>query len=62
MASHCAREYGWSFEYYLAQEATRVNAFFAASCENAGLVGVDTYLTKEYQEHIEEIKAGTITL
>lgn len=59
MAALMAREYGWSFHEYLAAEPSLVNAYYAAACEHAGLVG-DTYADMEIRANLKAVMTGEI--
>lgn len=55
-----AREYGWSFERYLEAEPTQVNAFYAAACEHAGLIGTYTFAHREIDENPIKAMSGEL--
>lgn len=57
IAALMAREYGWSWREYLAAEPSLTNAYYAAACENNGLIGY-TYVDMEIAEHLGEIMSG----
>lgn len=57
-AAYFLREYGVSFDEFVAMPASRMNALYAAACEREGFQPTDTYVTRANAPKLEAFLAS----